>query len=96
MKYNEVNWAKAWRGLAVTLLRVGYCSMKAVEKWAKDNKFPLRMISDVIQALAIESFDHDGEVYFRLSGGVIPLVPRDVRDVSTYRGAAATSGGNAA
>ena len=89
------NWIPIWRGLAVTLLREGYCSMKAVEKWAKDNKWRLRTVSDVIQALAIESFDHEGEVYFRLTGKVVPLLPRDVRDVSTYRGAA-TSEGNAA
>ena len=81
------NWTPIWRGLAMCLLREGYCSMKAVERWAKDNKWRLRTVSDVIQALAVESFDHEGEVYFRLSGGVIPLVPRDVRDVSTYRGA---------
>ena len=85
MKYNEVNWAKAWRGLSVTLLREGYCSMQDILRWAKDNKFPLRMINDVIDALALEGFDHNGSVYLRLSGGVIPLVPRDVRDVSTYR-----------
>ena len=46
------NWIPIWRGLAVTLLREGYCSMKAVEKWAKDNKWRLRTVSDVIQALA--------------------------------------------
>ena len=43
------------------------------------------MISDVIEALAVEGFDHDGKSYLRLSGGVIPRVPRDVRDVSIYR-----------
>lgn len=96
MKYNEVNWAKAWRGLSIVLLREGYCSMKAVEKWAKENNFVLRMINDVIDALAVERFDHDGEIFFRLSGKVVPLLPRDVREVSTYRQAAVAYGGGAA
>ena len=75
MKYNEVNWAKAWRGLAVTLLREGYCPVQDLWRWAKENEFPQRMISDVIEALAVEGFDHDGKSYLRLSGGVIPRVP---------------------
>jgi hypothetical protein len=79
------NWTPIWRGLAMCLLRDGYCSRKAVEKWAKDNNWLLRTVTQVIKALAIESFDYEGEVYFRLSGRVAPLLPRDVRDVSTYR-----------
>ena len=43
MKYNEVNWAKAWRGLALTLLRDGYVEHEDLLPWAKQNKFPLRM-----------------------------------------------------
>ena len=42
------NWTPIWRGLAMCLLREGYCSMKAVERWAKDNKWRLRTVSDVI------------------------------------------------
>ena len=42
----ELDSDLAW--LAVRLLREGYCSMKAVEKWAKDNKWRLRTVSDVI------------------------------------------------
>ena len=76
------NWTPIWRGFAICLLRDGYCSMKAVEKWAKDNKWLLRTVSDVIKALAIESFDYEGEVYFRLTGKVVPLLPRDVRHLS--------------
>jgi hypothetical protein len=79
------NWTPIWRGLAMFLLREGYCSMKSVERWAKDNKFLLPVVRRVIDALAIESFDHEGEIYFRLSGRVVPLVPRDVRDVRAYR-----------
>ena len=37
--------------------------------------------------MAVESFDYEGEVYFRLSGRVVPLLPRHVRDVSAYRSA---------
>ena len=54
MKYNEVNWAKAWRGLAMTFCCAkDTCSKKAVVKWAKENKFVPRMINDVIEALAM-------------------------------------------
>ena len=72
------NWTPIWHGLAICLLREGYCSMK----WAKDNKWLLRTVSEVIKALAIESFDYEGEVYFRLTGKVVPLLPRDVRHLS--------------
>jgi hypothetical protein len=69
----DANWIPIWRGLSVTLLREGFCSMKSVERWAKDNNWRLRSVSDVIKALAIESFEHEGDVYFRFSGKVVPL-----------------------
>ena len=75
MKYNEVNWAKAWRGLALTLLRDGYVEHEDLLPWAKQNKFPLRMVSDVIEAMWLEPFEYSGKQYLRLSGKVIPLVP---------------------
>jgi hypothetical protein len=80
----------------VTLLREGYCSSHALIAWGKANKFPQRMVNDVVQAMELEGFDHDGKVYFRLSGRVVPLVPGDVRDVGVYRSAAREIGGTAA
>jgi len=71
--------------MALGLLREGYCSIKAVVKWAKENKYPLPIVSRAIDALAIERFEHHGEIYFRLSGQVVPILPRNVRDVRTYR-----------
>ena len=96
MKYNEVNWAKAWRGLALTLLRDGYVEHEDLLPWAKQNKFPLRMVSDVIEAMWLEPFEYSGAKYYRLSGRVVPLVPQHVRDVSMYRSAGREIGGTAA
>ena len=90
------SWVPIWRGLALDLLREGYCSRKSVEKWARSNDWHLRTVTNVIKALAVESFEHEGEVYFRLTGKVVPLLPRDVRDVSMYRAAASSVGGRAA
>jgi hypothetical protein len=96
MKYNDVNWAKAWRGLALFLLRDGYFAYQDLFPWAKDNKFPLRMVSDVIEALELEPFECDGKGYYRLSGKVVPLLPNAFRDASIYRQASSSTGGNAA
>ena len=93
MKYNELNWAKAWRGLALTLLRDGYVEHEDLLPWAKQNKFPLRMVSDVIEAMWLEPFECSGKQYLRLSCKVIPLVPGAVRDASVYRQAAVDTGG---
>jgi hypothetical protein len=93
---SSVNWIPIWRGLALDLLREGYCSRKAVETWARKNNWHLRTVTNVIEALAVEPFEHEGEVYFHLTGKVVPLLPRDVRDVSMYRNAAASVGGAAA
>jgi hypothetical protein len=49
-------WLPVWTGMALGLLREGYCSMKAVVKWAKENKYPLPVVSRAIDALAIERF----------------------------------------
>ena len=56
MNAPDETWNAIWRSLAISLLRDRYCSIKAVERWAKDHKWRLRLISDVIEALAIESF----------------------------------------
>jgi hypothetical protein len=40
------NWTPIWRGLSMSLLRDGYCSLKAVEKWAKEHKWLLRTVGD--------------------------------------------------
>ena len=93
---SDENWLPIWRGLAVDLLQEGFCSRLSVEKWARKNNFHLRTVRQVIESLAVEAFDHDGEVYLRLSGKVIPFVPRDVRDVSMYRSAGREIGGTAA
>ena len=84
-------WHSVWTGLALSLLQ-GCCSTSAIEKWAKANKYPLPVVARVARALAVEDFDHKGKVYWRLSGLVVPFIPRAVRDVRTYRQA----GGSAA
>ena len=78
-------WILIWRALAVAFLRDGYCSLKGIERWAREHKRSLRIVGDVLDALLVESFEHDGEPYLQLSGKVVPLLPRDVRDVRTYR-----------
>ena len=89
-------WLPIWRGLAVDLLREGFCRRVAVERWARKNNWHLRTVGEVIKALAVESFEYEGEVYLRLSGKVVPLLPRDVHDVSMYRAAGRELGGTAA
>jgi hypothetical protein len=79
------HWLGVWRGLSLGLLRDGYCSIDAVVEWAKQNKFPLYVVKAAFDALAVERFDHNGEQYCRLSGKVVPIMPRHVRNAVTYR-----------
>ena len=79
------SWRVVWRELALALLRHGYCATEAVLQWAKENKFPPLLVRDVAAALAVETFDHAGQRYWRLSGKVVPILPRDVPYAVTYR-----------
>ena len=74
-----------WQGLAVALLREGYFPLGQVEKWARANKWSLRVLSDVMEQLSVEVFQCEDQLYVRLSGKVVPFLPREVRDVRTYR-----------
>jgi hypothetical protein len=73
------HWLKVWRSLAFGLLRDGYYSLDALVCWAKQNGFPLPLAKQALDALDVEPFEHNGERYWRLSGKVAPLVPREVR-----------------
>lgn len=79
------DWVPVWRGLAAAFLRDGYCSPRGIEQWAKENKFHLRLVREVLEAMHVEGFEHEGAIYLRLSGKVVPFLPREVRDVRTYR-----------
>ena len=78
-------WFPVWHGLALGLLREGYLATEVVLRWAKENKFPPLLVREVAAALAVECFEHDGQKYWRLSCKVVPILPRDVPDVVTYR-----------
>ncbi len=78
-------WAPIWQELSVVLLREGYLPLRNVEQWAKANKWSLRVLSDVMEQLSIEVFQCEDDLYVRLSGTVVPFLPREVRDVRTYR-----------
>jgi hypothetical protein len=82
---NDSRWSVVWRELALALLRHGYCATEAVLQWAKENKFPPLLVRDVAAALAVETLDHAGQRYWRLSGKVVPILPRDVPYAVTYR-----------
>ena len=74
-----------WRGLAFGLLRDGYYSADAIVRWAKENEFPLWVVKQAFEALAVELFDHNGERYCRLSGRVVPILPHQFRNAAVYR-----------
>ena len=78
MKVRDETWTLIWRALAQTLLRDGLYPMKSVERAARERNWRLRVVSDVALSLGIETIDVDGELYWRLSERVIPLLPREV------------------
>ena len=77
MKVRDETWTPIWRALAQTLLRDGLYPMKSVERAARERNWRLRVVSDVALSLGIETIDVDGELYWRLSERVIPLLPRE-------------------
>ena len=85
------DWVPVWRGLAAAFLRDGYCSPRGIEQWAKENKFHLRLVREVLEVCTLRASSMRVLIYLRLSGKVVPFLPREVRDVRTYRQA-----GNAA
>jgi hypothetical protein len=82
---NSEHWLPVWRGLVLCLLRDGYISTDALLDWAKKNKFPPKVIRAAAEAMACESFQYNGATYWRLSGKVVPILPRDVPYAVTYR-----------
>ena len=94
MKALDETWTPIWRALAQTLLRDGLYPMKSVERAARERNWRLRVVSDVAFSLGIETIDIDGELYWRLSGKVIPLLPREAQNPLMYAGS--PSGGSAA
>jgi hypothetical protein len=80
MKALDETWTPIWRALARTLLRDGLYPMKSVERAARERNWRLRVVSDVAFSLAIETVDIDGELYWRLSGKVIPLLSREAQN----------------
>ena len=65
-----------------TLLRDELYPMKSVERAARERNWRLRVVSDVALSLGIETVDIDGDLYWRLSGKVIPLLPREAQNRS--------------
>ena len=84
MKALDETWTPIWRALARTLLRDGLYPMKSVERAARERNWRLRVVSDVALSLGIETVDIDGELYWRLSGKVIPLLPREAQNPLMY------------
>ena len=81
---NDSRWGLVWRELALALLRHGYCATEAILQWSKENKFPPLPVRDVAAALAVETFEHSGEKYWRLSGKVVPLMPREAQSAEGH------------
>jgi hypothetical protein len=82
---SEQHWMNVWRELALCLLREGYIGVDCLLEWRKKNKLPMQVVFDVVKAMDLEKFFHDGKPYLRLGGKVIPILPSDVRDRVTYR-----------
>ena len=89
MKVRDATWTPIWRTLAQTLLRDGLYPMKSIERAARERNWRLRVVSDVALSLGVETVDLDGELYWRLSRKVIPLLPREAQNPLMYGGNAA-------
>jgi hypothetical protein len=89
MTYNPKQWDVVWRSLVITFLDNGFVWL--VEKAAKERKWHLRLVTDVAAALDVETLDRDGELYWKLSDKVVPILPRrneEPQQTATIGGAA--------
>jgi hypothetical protein len=73
------NWNRVWWELAYNLLLRGFIPVHGVKYWARKDKVPLRLLREVAAALGVEEFESDGTQFWRLSGKVVPILPRQVR-----------------
>lgn len=85
--------AKVWRVVSTMLLRHGYVEVDALNTWASHSNWPLTLLQDVARGLCLESFQRGGKECLRLSGKVVPIMPREIYGAETYR---SLGGGNAA
>ena len=89
MKDDAAAWTVIWRALAMTFIDNGYCPRRDVERAARARDWHLRLVGEVLNALSVEAFDYEGEVYFRLSNKVVPIVPnRQSKRIAIGGGAA--------
>jgi hypothetical protein len=77
-----------WQSLAVTLIDDGYFPVELLEQETKKRKWPGGIVADVMDALALELFTHEGCDYLRLSDKVVPIVPNRQRSQQSTAGAA--------
>ena len=89
MKDDTAAWTVIWCSLAMTFIDAGYFPLSEIERGARERAWPLSMVSDVLKALAVESFEHAGEVYLRLSDKVVPIVPNRQQDKRAATGGSA-------
>jgi hypothetical protein len=82
------DWVTVWSEIAYVLLRRGCVPVDGVEFWAHEDGVPLRLIRRAAAKLGVEEFENGGQRYWRLSGKVVPILPRAFRDCS-YRQAGA-------
>jgi hypothetical protein len=75
MMSQEVLWRFVWRTIAFTLAESGYFPLREMEEAAEQRQWPMKMVMRVADTLNVESFEWQGEQYWRLSDKVVPLVP---------------------
>ena len=80
---NDATWVSMWRSLVMTFIDLGYVRLSVLEKEALRRGWKGKMIAEVAQALNVEPFEHDGEMCWRLSDKVVPILPNRNRSQQT-------------
>jgi hypothetical protein len=73
--YRDRKYRELWQELVECLLDEGYIKEAIVERVAENRQWHRNTVSGVFQALNLETFEHDGETYWRLSDKVTPILP---------------------
>ena len=79
-------WKVLWELVAERLLEEGCLSAYVVDLLVEREKVAsMRELGKIANQLALEAFEEGGATHYRLTGKVVPILPRIVRNVQTYR-----------
>jgi hypothetical protein len=74
--FSDKSYRTFWRELVEALIDDGWIPESRVWRVAEQRRWHRNTVLGVFQALDLETFQHEGETYWRLSDKVVPILSR--------------------